>query len=132
PGARCVGRQGGLKLADLVAADDFHAGEFAGNLVAVDGERADLVVFQPLDELAERNGGVGSAGLVQQHDQHDGQRDEEEPSEEPATEGHAARAGGGSPVLLAAAAAIAAVTGRLVGRAVWSLFGHATAPFTSC
>ena len=126
------GRQRGLELADLVPADDFHPGEFAGDFVAVEGERADLVVLQTLNELAERNGGVGSAGLVQQHDQHDGQRNEEEPAEEPPTEGHAARAGRGSAVLLVAtgAAPVAAVAGRLIGRAVWTLFGHATAPFT--
>src|SRR5262249_50273352 len=60
------------------------------NVVAFDGQFFDLAVFQLSTEPAEVDLGNAAGLALHEHEQHDGQADEQEPSEHPATKAHAA------------------------------------------
>src|SRR4051812_48351877 len=120
PGVVGAGGEGGLEFADLLAlgADGFFAAELPEDLVLIDREGFDAILVETGGEFTERNACVLRAALVEQHEQHDGERDEQHPAEEAAPKAQSGVAVRLSPTV-AAAAPVLAVAG-----AVRSLFGH--------
>ncbi len=60
--------------------------DFAFDVVAVDGEFFDSVLGQERLKIGDWNRLVGVGGAAEKHDQHDGQADEEHPSEQSPTD----------------------------------------------
>ena len=67
--------------------------DFAFDVVAVDGELFDSVLGQERLKIGDWNRLMGVGGAAEKHDQHDGQADEEHPSEQSPTDAHTAAVG---------------------------------------